>query len=303
MKCFENYELKKHTTFKIGGSARRVFFPQDVEEFCTLLKDLTIKDNSPLVLGGGSNVLVSSYGVDSDVILTTEMKSFEFCENFVTAQCGVRVPLLSKSAQKEGLSGFEFMVGFPGSVGGIVYMNASAHKQFVSDTCFEALVFDAEKKKVITLNKEDLNFCYRRSILCEKNYILLEAKFELTPADPEEINKKMQNNIDFRKDKQPSLAFPNAGSVFKNPEGDSAGRLLEIAGAKGMKEGGAVVWNGHANFILNEDNATSKDVSHLMNRMYNMVKEKCAVELEPEVLYIGGKNEEEAKLWNTMLKK
>ncbi len=295
----ENYELKNHTTFKIGGLAQRAFFPTTVEELCELLETL----KNPIVLGCCSNVLISSKGVEQDVILTSKLNNFEFDNNVVTAQCGVKVPMLAKAAEEKGLSGFEFMIGFPGSVGGAVYMNASAHSQALSDTFKTCRVFDMDSKKVLDLNKDELKFGYRSSVLQEKNYILLDAKFELRPLPKEEITAVMQRNLEFRKDKQPSLVMPNVGSIFRNPPNDSAGRLLEKAGVKGLKEGGAQVWLGHANFIVNVENATSKDVSLLINKMYNMVKEKYTIELVPEVKYIGLKSEEEEKLWDTMLNK
>ena len=295
----ENYELKNHTTFKIGGLAQRAFFPTTVEELCELLETL----KNPIVLGCCSNVLISSKGVEQDVILTSKLNNFEFDNNVVTAQCGVKVPMLAKAAEEKGLSGFEFMIGFPGSVGGAVYMNASAHSQALSDTFKTCRVFDMDSKKVLDLNKDELKFGYRSSVLQEKNYVLLDAKFELRPLPKEEITAVMQRNLEFRKDKQPSLVMPNVGSIFRNPPNDSAGRLLEKAGVKGLKEGGAQVWLGHANFIVNVENATSKDVSLLINKMYNMVKEKYTIELVPEVKYIGLKSEEEEKLWDTMLNK
>ena len=295
----ENYELKNHTTFKIGGLAQRAFFPTTIDELCELLETL----KNPVVLGCCSNVLISSKGVEQDVILTSKLNNFEFENNIVTAQCGVKVPMLSKAAEEKGLSGFEFMIGFPGSVGGAVYMNASAHSQALSDTFKTCRVFDMDSKKVLDLNKDELKFGYRSSVLQDKNYILLDAKFELRPLPKEEITAVMQRNLEFRKDKQPSLVVPNVGSIFRNPPNDSAGRLLEKAGVKGLKEGGAQVWLGHANFIVNVENATSKDVSLLINKMYNMVKEKYTIELVPEVKYIGLKSEEEEKLWDTMLNK
>ena len=295
----ENYELKKHTTFKIGGCAKRAYFPYTIEAFCELLKTL----NNPIILGGCSNVLISSDGIDSDVILTTKLNNFEFENNRLYAQCGAKVPMLSKEAEEKSLSGMEFMIGFPGTVGGAVYMNASAHSQYVADTFLECRVFDTEKKEILKLNKEEMKFGYRSSVLQEKPYILLDAKFELRPEEKEQIAAVMQRNLAFRKDRQPNLALPNAGSIFKNPPNDSAGRLLEKAGVKGMKQGGAAVWLGHANFIINEENASSKDVSYLMNKMYNMVKDKYTIRLVPEVKFIGIKSKEEAELWNTMLEK
>ena len=295
----ENYELKKHTTFKIGGCAKRAYFPYTIEAFCELLKTL----NNPIILGGCSNVLISSDGIDSNVILTTKLNNFEFENNRLYAQCGVKVPMLSKEAEEKSLSGMEFMIGFPGTVGGAVYMNASAHSQYVADTFLECRVFDTEKKEILKLNKEEMKFGYRSSVLQEKPYILLDAKFELRPEEKEQIAAVMQRNLAFRKDRQPNLTLPNAGSIFKNPPNDSAGRLLEKAGVKGLKQGGAAVWLGHANFIINEENASSKDVSYLMNKMYNMVKDKYTIRLVPEVKFIGIKSKEEAELWNTMLEK
>ena len=299
IKSFDNYELKRHTTFKIGGCAKKVWFPKTEEELVYLLEVL----DRPIVLGGCSNVLISSAGVDDDVILTTELKDFKIEGSVITANCGVKAPFLSQEVQKYGLSGFEFMIGFPGTVGGIVHMNASAHSQAVSDTCISARVFDMDTKSVLELDKETLDFKYRSSVLDRKKYILLSAKFELIPDDKEKILALMKRNTEFRKNKQPNLTLPNAGSTFKNPPNDSAGRLLELAGAKTISYGGAKVWSGHANFIINNGNAVSKDISHIMNKMYNMVKEKYTIELEPEVKFIGIKDREEEELWNTMLKK
>ena len=296
---FENYELKKHTTFKIGGNAKRAFFPYTTEAFSELLESL----NNPLVLGGCSNVIVSSEGVNEDVIMTSKMKGYVIENNRISAQCGVKVPMIAQEAERKSLSGMEFMIGFPGSVGGAVFMNASAHSQAISDTFLKCRVFDTEKKKILELNKEEMKFGYRYSILQDRPYILLDAEFELRPGSKEDISAIMQRNLEFRKEKQPDLTLPNAGSIFKNPTNDSAGRLLEKAGVKGLKSGGAAVWMGHANFIINENNATSKDVSYLMNKMYNMVKDKYTIELVPEVKFVGIKSKEEDELWNTMLKK
>ena len=296
MEIKKNYELKKHTTFKIGGEAKYVFFPESVDELVTLLKE---KEN-PTLLGGCSNVLISSAGLDEDVIITTRVNQYSFDKNILTTACGTKGPLLSKESHNLGLSGFEFMIGFPGSIGGMIYMNASAHGQAISD-CFKSCnVFDLHKKEVIKLNKEDMLFEYRKSVLSKNNYILLSADFELKEDCKEKINEAMQKNLNFRREKQPSLAIPNVGSIFKNPKNDSAGRLLDEAGAKGLEEGGASIWENHANFIVNRQNATSKEVLTLMQKMHNLVKEKYSIELQPEVKFIGKKDKEEEKIWNTL---
>lgn len=297
--CLVDCELKKYTTFKIGGCARRLFLPKTIDELVEVLKD----SDSCIILGGCSNVLIASGGIESDVILTKELNNFKFQDTDVIADCGVMVPILSRAAQKNGLSGFEFMACFPGSVGGVVYMNASAHNQFVSDTFVECRVFDLDSKQILRLAKKDMCFAYRDSVLSRKNYILLDARFKLIQKQPEVISELMKKNIDARKEKQPGLSVPNAGSIFKNPPNDSAGRLLEAAGVKGMSVGGARVWDRHCNFIVNYQNADSYDVLALMNKMYKLVKEKFNVTLEPEVRFLGKASEEESKLWNMMLKK
>ena len=179
-------------------------------------------------------------------------------------------------------------------------MNASAHSQSIAEIFTSCKVFDVENKKVLTLNKDDMNFEYRKTVLSEKKYVVLSAEFELKTSTAEEVKALMQRNAEFRKQKQPSLALPNAGSIFKNPENDSAGRLLEKSGVKSKIIGGAKVWENHANFIVNIGYATSNDVLNLMYKMYNEVKVRYTIELHPEVKFIGIANEEEKEIWQTM---
>ncbi len=293
-----NFDIKKLTSFKIGGEADCVYFPKNQSEFINLLKNL----KKFLVLGNWSNVLVSSLGVKDDIISTLKLNNIEIKGTKVVVDCGVKGQTLSKSVQEKGLSGFEFMIGFPGTVGGNIFMNASAHNQTISDFLISACVFDLEKKEVRVLNKRELKFSYRHSILQEKPYILLSAEFDLKREKPDIVQELMNRNLEFRKSHQPNLALPNAGSVFKNPENDSAGRLLDRVGAKDFKIGGACVWTGHANFIVNEANATSSDVLNLMFKMYNEVKNKYTIELEPEIRFIGKKTKEDEKICNIMYK-
>ena len=294
MKIEKDYELKKHTTFQIGGKAKMVYFPETVEEL-----EQTLSENpNAIVLGNGSDVLISSEGIDGDVIITTEINEFEINGTKVYATCCVKAPVLSREVAEKGLSGMEFMFCIPGTIGGMVYMNASAHSQSIADIFVSCKVFDTENKKVLTLNKDDMVFEYRKTILSEKKYIVLSAEFELQPSTTEEVKALMQRNAEFRKQKQPSLALPNAGSIFKNPENDSAGRLLEKSGVKSKI--GAKVWENHANFIVNIGYATSSDVLNLMYKMYNEVKVRYTIELHPEVKFIGIANEEEKEKWQTM---
>ncbi len=296
IEILENWDLKQYTTFKTGGKAKKVYIPDNITSFTSLLAEL----KNPIIIGGGSNILISSKGVEQDVIITKKLDKIEFNGNIVSAQCGVKGPFLSQTCQKQGLSGFEFMIGFPGTIGGMVCMNASAHNQAIQDSLKSCMVFDPISQKIIELTKDDLKFGYRKSIIPQNNYIVIGAQFELKISDKEKINELIQRNLEFRKQKQPSLSIPNAGSTFKNPQNDSAGRLLDLAGVKGLTVGGAKVWENHANFIVNFDNADSKDILNLMYKMYNIVKEKYTIELRPEIKYIGIKEAEEKELWQTM---
>lgn len=295
----ENFEIKNHTTFKIGGRVNKVWFPRNQQEFVYLLNEL---DNY-IVLGNCSNVLISSNGYSGNIILTTEMKFFDIRGTHIIAESGVKGPLLSQKACEAGLSGFEFMIGFPGTIGGEVFMNAGCHGQTISDVLTRACVYDKEKQEVVFKEKSEMGFEYRKSILHNGNYILLGAEFELKKASQEEIKVLMDRNLAFRKDIQPSLAIPNAGSVFKNPTNDSAGRLLDKAGVKVFDLETAKVWDKHANFIVNKGNATSEDILDLMVKMYTSVQKMYTIELAPEIIFIGDKTEKEEELCNILYKK
>ena len=295
----ENYEIKNHTSFKIGGSISRVWFPKNQQEIIFLLKDL--KDY--ILLGNCSNVLISSNGYSGDIILTTQMKNFEINGTKVVADCGVKGPLLSQKTCEASLSGFEFMIGFPGSIGGEIYMNASCHGQCISDNLIRCCLYDKENKEVIYKEKNEMNFDYRKSMLQEGKYILLSAEFELKKAEKEEIQARLDKNLNFRKNVQPSLANPNAGSVFKNPINDSAGRLLDSVGVKDFSSERVKVWDKHANFIVNNGCATSEDVLDLMVKMFTAVKENYKIELIPEIIFIGNKTTKEEELCKILYQK
>ena len=253
----ENFEIKNLTTYKIGGKVKKVFFPETQSEFTEVLRE----HPDAYILGSCSNILFSSNGYDGEIIVTSELKQFELRGTHVFAAAGVKGPLLAQKTAEAGLSGFEFMIGFPGSIGGDVCMNAGAHGQNISNTLVRVCLFDKETGEVVYKTKEDLMF---------------------------------------RKNIQPSLAYPNAGSVFKNPENDSAGRLLDKAGVKSFDLPRAKVWENHANFIVNKGEATSEDILTLMVMMYNAVKKQYTIELKPEIIFLGDKTEKEEELWNIL---
>ena len=293
-----DFEIKNLTTYKIGGCVKNIYFPETQGELVELLRTL---DNY-IVLGSCSNILVSSEGYDGNVIITSELKYYNIKGTKVLAECGVKGPALSQATADNGLSGFEFMIGFPGSIGGNIYMNAGAHGQSISDNLVSCCIFDKQTKEIMFKQKSELNFGYRNSLLKDGRYILIAAEFELKKLPVDEIKALIERNLEFRKTYQPSLATPNAGSVFKNPENDSAGRLLDRAGVKEFDMENVKVWDNHANFIVNKGNATSTDVLELMVKMYNAVKDKYTIELEPEIIYIGKKSKKEEELWNILYK-
>ena len=293
----KNFDIRKLTSFKIGGIIKEVYFPENIEEFETLLK----KNTGIKVFGNLSNTLISSDGYDDAIILTTRMNQIKIEGANVIADAGVKGPKLAQTVCENGLSGLEFMIGFPGSVGGEVYMNASANSQQISDALVYVVCYSKEKG-IVKYTKDEMDFSYRSSRCQKENLIVLQAEFELTPKPQTEIKERMDKNIQFRQSHQPSLALPNCGSIFKNPESDSAGRLLDSIGAKNMSCGGANVWENHANFIVNTNSGSSLDVLNLMHEMYSKVKDKYKIELQPEIRFLGGKNERENELCQILYK-
>lgn len=294
----ENYEIKNLTTFKVGGNVKQIYFPANQQEFVYLLK--TIKN--PLILGGGSNVIFSSQGYDGVVISTIKMSQIFVRGTKIIVECGVKGPFASQTAYNSSLSGFEFMIGFPGTLGGNIFMNAGAHGQNISDTFTKACLYDLKTKEVVYFEKEQMKFGYRTSILQNGRYILLGAEFDLKKNSQKVIKELMDRNLEFRKNIQPSLATPNAGSVFKNPENDSAGRLLDKAGVKSFEINGVKVWEKHANFIVNTGDGTSEDILELIYKMYKQVKDTYTIELEPEVRFIGKRTKREEEICKQIYK-
>ena len=299
IECKENFDIKNLTSFKVGGIVKKAWFPKTQQELVYLLKKL----KKYLLLGNCSNVLISSNGYNGDLILTTQMKNFEINGTRIIADCGVKGQKLSQKVCELSLSGFEFMIGFPGTIGGEVYMNASCHGQCISDNLIRCCLFDKKKKEVIYKEKSEMGFDYRKSILQNDEYIVLGAEFDLKKADKEDIKALMDRNLSTRRNIQPNLTHPNAGSVFKNPPNDSAGRLLEKAGVKGLDLENVKVWDNHANFIVNKGNASSMDVLELMVKMHNAVKEKFTIELQPEIVFMGDKTKKEEELCKILYQK
>ncbi|MCC7528044.1 MAG: UDP-N-acetylmuramate dehydrogenase [Candidatus Melainabacteria bacterium] len=292
--------LARFTTLKIGGVAKRLIQPTTVAELAAIVDELSKNNEKWFVLGGGSNLLVSSKGFAGTVVRTTQITAVERLEsNLIEAGAGSRLPHLARHAAQWGLCGLEFAAGIPGTVGGGVIMNAGAHGSSMSEIVEEVSVYDSTINKVINLAKDELGFQYRRCALDPNRHAVLSAKLRLNTDRPEEIETRIRHNEEYRLRTQP-IGFPNAGSTFKNPEpARAAGMLLDQSGAKELKEGQAAVSALHANFIINLGGATSDEVTSLLQKMQNRVMEKFGVRLNPEWKTLGDFTAEEKAVWKT----
>lgn len=279
----DNALIKDYTTYKLSGTIKKIIFPDSICQLLKLLEYLKINQIKYMVAGFGSN-LVFTKDYDGVVIKLDKLNELKIDGNLVTVGAGYNLMKLSIKMAKLGLSGLEFASGIPATVGGAIYMNAGAYKSDMSEIVKEITVIDdnLELKKIT--NKE-LKFGYRTSLLKEKKYICVSAMLELQLGDKDEILKLIKERKERRLKSQP-LEFPSAGSVFRNPEGDYAGRLIEELGFKGKKVGDAMVSEKHANFIVNVGNASGKDVKKLIIEIQNKVKEVYGIKLIVEQEFI-----------------
>lgn len=278
--------LAGHTTWKIGGPADLFIMPDSEEELAAALSVLHRRDIPWCVLGRGSNTLVSDKGVRGAVIKLGEgFDDIRFEDDTVTVGASYSFIKLSVMAGKEGLTGLEFAGGIPGTVGGAVYMNAGAHNSDIS-RILQSVDVTWEDGSREVLGKEQMEFTYRHTLLHERRGIVTRAVFLLANGDRKEIAAAMATYKDRRRRTQP-LQMACAGSVFRNPPNDHAARLIEAAGLKGLREGGAEVSQVHANFIVNHGDATAEDVLTLMRRVQLTIEQKNGIVLVPEVLLMG----------------
>lgn len=294
-----NAPLARYTTLKIGGDATRLCQPQSIEELVELVQGLNAKGEPWFILGGGSNLLISSQGFKGTVVRTTNLVEIKNPEpGVLEAAAGARLPHLAKFAAGIGLAGLEFAVGIPGTVGGGVIMNAGAHGSNMAAILENAQILDTEKGELKTMTREELGFQYRRCALDPSKHVVVAARFRMNQEDSKEIERRTKENEDYRWRTQP-IGFPNAGSTFKNPQPDkTAGFLLDQAGAKELKEGNAAVSAIHANFVINLGGATSNDVTSLLKRMQETVYNKFDLRLSPEWKTLGTFTDSEKEVWS-----
>lgn len=282
----QNFPMKRITSFRIGGNADLVVYPADAKAFAFALSAAKEENVPFIVIGNGSNTLASDKGFRGVVFVTTDMRKVTINGEYLTAGCGCLLGSVGTNASTAGLCGAEFANGIPGTVGGAVYMNAGAYGGQMSDIVAKTECYDLDTGEFLTLDNVAQKFSYRHSIFMEKNYIVLSATFKLTKGDPDAIRAQMNEYLQCRRDKQP-LNYPSAGSVFKRPEGHFAGKLIEDAGLKGTRVGGAVVSPKHAGFIVNTGDATAKDVLELIEIIREKVQSLYGVMLECEIRFVG----------------
>lgn len=276
-----NEPLAKYSSFRTGGKAANIIFPESTEEFVTALRE----NPGAAVLGNLSNTLVLDGGIDGTVIITTKLNSVSVNGNTVTAAAGASLTSVAVAARDASLAGCEFLYGIPGTVGGGVFMNAGAYGGEIADIIENAVVFTPDGK-VTTLSKDDFDLGYRTSKLQSTRYILLSAAFSLQSGNKEVISSAMDDLMNRRMTTQP-LDKPSCGSTFKRPAGNFAGKLISDCGLKGMSVGGAQVSEKHAGFIVNSGGATSRDILDLVQLVKKTVFEKTGVLLEEEIRIIG----------------
>lgn len=278
--------MSNHTTWKIGGPADILIVPEDKQQLIQAVRVMRKHQVPWIVVGRGSNILVSDKGIRGVAIkLGKAFDEIHFEGAEVRAGGAYSFVKLSVQAGKQGLTGLEFAGGIPGSVGGAVYMNAGAQGSDVSRILKQAEVL-LNTGEVIIMQKNDLQYAYRHSILQKEPGIVLEAIFQLESGDRKEIAAAMAVYKDRRLRTQP-LKMASCGSVFRNPEGTYAAKLIEEAGLKGLRVGGAEISTLHANFIVNIGNATADDVLALINKIQDIILEKTGIQLVPEVLVLG----------------
>ena len=283
-----NEKMSKYTTMRVGGPCDCIVFPDEISKIKEVIEFCKNENITFFVIGNGSNLLVKDEGIHGVVIkLGHRFGKIELDGEYILAYAGATMPTLSQLAKKNSLKGLEFACGIPGTIGGGVKMNAGAYGSQISDILCEVTYMD-EKEKIKTIKNKDCSFGYRKSIFTiNPNYVILSAKFKLERGNIDEIENKMKENSLARKAKQP-LEYPNFGSVFKRPEGYFVGKLVDDAGLRGYKIGGAQVSTKHTGFIVNVDNATCKDVLDLIGYVQTTVYNKFNVKLTPEVIIIGG---------------
>ena len=284
-RIFKEEPMAKHTTFRVGGPAEYYLMP-DRKELPEVIRCCGEYQIPYLVIGNGSNLLVSDKGIRGGVIeIGKNISAIRVEEGRIYAEAGALLSKTAHTALEHGLTGMEFAAGIPGCMGGAVVMNAGAYGGEMKDIIASVTVLtkQGEEKK---LRVEELDLSYRHSCIPQQEYLVLEAELALQPGKQEEIRARMEELKAKRNEKQP-LEYPSAGSTFKRPEGYYAGKLIMEAGLRGFQVGGAAVSEKHCGFVINKEQASAADIYRLMQEVQQRVQQQFGVKLEPEVKMVG----------------
>jgi UDP-N-acetylmuramate dehydrogenase len=280
-----NCPMGPYTTFRVGGKAEALCAVKDLAQLKELLSFATTESLPYLVVGKGSNILVKDGGLKGlALLLKGTLEGVEVQEGTIHAGGGLGVSELVRFSHKQRLAGLEFLAGIPGTVGGAVAMNAGAWGKSTSDVVTAVEIVKTDGAKAV-MDRSQLQFGYRRAVL-PAGAVVVKAQFMGTPDRPEAIGERIRDYLERRKAGQP-MEHPSAGSVFKNPPHDYAGRLIESAGLKGKRIGGAMISEKHANVIVNVGGASAQDIVTLMETARQRVREETGIELEPEIKVVG----------------
>ena len=289
------------TTYRIGGPLEEAYQPASEAELIAILKETHRAGKQLTVLGWGGNSIIASQGISGVTVITRKLDWVEpKSPTRIAFGAGVHMAKSASVALKHALTGGEYMIGIPGTIGGAVRMNAGALGQETSDLVRSVTLFNLEAGSIETWQPEQLGFSYRKSAIDPQKHIVLSAELEFLPGDAAQISEMMDKSVSFRKTHHPKE--PNGGSVFKNPSKEMpAGKLMEELGAKSnWREGGVMVSPLHGNFIVNVDNGTSTDVLKLMLRMKRAIHERYGLDAHPENLLLGDATDEELAMWQEL---
>ncbi len=279
--------LKEMTTFRIGGNACIVIYPNSAQQASQLISFMVQNKIEYFVMGNGSNLLFSDQSYPIPIIKTDDLIDISYNGDLFTFGSGVKMVNAANFAASHSYSGMEFAHGIPGSIGGAIYMNAGAYDGAMKDIAHQTRYIN-EKGEICTLIGEEHHFSYRHSFFSGKQCLILDTTLKLNPGDTDAIKAKMMDLMQRRKAKQP-LHLPSAGSTFKRPQGAFAGQLIEQCGLRGFTIGGAGVSEKHCGFVVNHNNASFEDVINVIKHVQTTVKEKTGywLECEVEIIQVG----------------
>lgn len=286
IEAIEDCLLAPYTTFKIGGKARLAVFPKSADEAIKVFEMIHKLGADHILLGNGSNVLISDRGFDGIAVILDHMKAYSVSGELIEAEAGLSLTRIAGIAAENSLTGLEFAYGIPGTVGGGIFMNAGAYGGELGNAVISSRWYDIETGELGEYSESEQCFSYRHSIYMEEKKPILSAVFKLSPGNGSEIRAHMNDLMSQRRAKQP-LELPSAGSVFKRGNGFITAKLIEEAGLKGKRIGDAEVSTKHAGFIVNLGKATSDDVLRLIDEIKREILEKTGFEIECEIRYIG----------------